>query len=170
MTKLISGRVKKTPSANVSSTRYQFLKLEEAEPDLGLPSADGQALFSNTAGGRYWATVSSGGGGGGGTLDVANTLIANANVVLNTMSANSIVLNGFNGSSTLPRFGGNVGQVVVATGSNAAVWANKFYFGQNPPNIAFYGDIWYNTSEYKLYIWVTDGAGEYWFDFIPPTF
>jgi len=57
MTKLLSGRVKKIPSANVSSTRYQFLKLEETEPDLGLPSTDGQALLSNVTGYRYWGNV-----------------------------------------------------------------------------------------------------------------
>jgi len=167
MTKLISGRVKKTPSANVSASRYQFLKLEEAEPDLGLPSSSGQALLGNVDGTRYWGTVSV---GGGGTSDVANSLIANANVVLNTMSANSIVLHGFNGSNTLPRFGGNTGQIIVATGSNSAVWANKFYFGASPPDYAYYGDVWYDTTEFKLFMWVTDGAGEYWFDFLPPTF
>ncbi len=54
MTKLISGRVKKVPSANVSNVRYQFLRLEEAEPDLGVPIADGYVLKSTLAGVRYW--------------------------------------------------------------------------------------------------------------------
>ena len=55
MAKLISGRVKKIPSANVSNTRYQFLKLEEAEPDLGLPSSNGYVLTGYTDGTRAWA-------------------------------------------------------------------------------------------------------------------
>ena len=159
MTKLISGRVKKTPSANVSALRYQFLKLEEAEPDLGLPSSNGQALLGNVDGKRYWGTVSTTGGGGSTDIAnvalIANALVTNASVVLNTMSANSLVLAGFNGSNTLPRFTGNIGQIPVATGSNTTVWASKFYFGEFPPYYPFYGDVWYDTTEFKIYMWVS---------------
>jgi hypothetical protein len=42
MTKLISGRVAKVNSANVSADRYDFLSLDEAEPDLGLPAVAGR--------------------------------------------------------------------------------------------------------------------------------
>jgi hypothetical protein len=55
--KLVSGRVEKISSANVSADRYQFLSLREAEPDLGLPASDGQVLASNTQGGRYFVTL-----------------------------------------------------------------------------------------------------------------
>ena len=54
MTKLISGRVKKTPSANVSASRYEFIRLEETEPDLGLPAANGYVLTANVDGNRAW--------------------------------------------------------------------------------------------------------------------
>ena len=54
MTKLISGRVKKTPSANVSASRYEFIRLEETEPDLGLPAANGYVLSANVDGRRAW--------------------------------------------------------------------------------------------------------------------
>lgn len=37
MTKIISGRVKKTPQSGITSDRYEFLGLEQAEPDLGDP-------------------------------------------------------------------------------------------------------------------------------------
>ena len=37
MSKLISGRVKKTPQTEITSDRYEFLGLEQAEPDLGDP-------------------------------------------------------------------------------------------------------------------------------------
>jgi hypothetical protein len=174
MTRLISGRVKKIPSANVSASRYQFLKLEEAEPDLGLPTTNGQALLGNVDGTRYWGTVSVSGGGGG-SSDVANSLIANANVVLNvanvtTLSTSNLILSGYNGANILPKFAGNIGQVVVSTGGSGAVWSSKFYFGSLPPDFPFYGDVWYDTTDFKLYMWVTDGAGDYWFDFLPPTF
>ena len=174
MTRLISGRVKKIPSANVSASRYQFIKLEETEPDLGLPRFSGQALFSNVDGTRYWGTVSVSGGGGG-SSDVANSLIANANVVLNvanvtTLSTSNLILSGYNGANILPKFAGNIGQVVVSTGGSGAVWSSRFYFGTLPPDFPFYGDVWYDTTDFKLYMWVTDGAGDYWFDFLPPTF
>lgn len=57
MTKLISGRVGKVPSANVRADRYQFLELSEAEPDLGLPSQLGQVFTSDLSGNRYWTRL-----------------------------------------------------------------------------------------------------------------
>ena len=57
MTKLISGRVAKVNSANVSADRYDFLSLDEAEPDLGLPASAGQVLTSNITGTRSWLAL-----------------------------------------------------------------------------------------------------------------
>ncbi len=57
MTKLISGRVAKVNSANVSADRYEFLSLDEAEPDLGLPTSEGQVFTSNVTGTRSWLTL-----------------------------------------------------------------------------------------------------------------
>lgn len=57
MTKLISGRVHKVPSANVSAERYQFLEIAEAEPDLGLPLELGQIFTSDLDGNRYWVRL-----------------------------------------------------------------------------------------------------------------
>lgn len=37
MAKIISGRVKKTPQSGITSDRYEFLGLDQAEPDLGDP-------------------------------------------------------------------------------------------------------------------------------------
>lgn len=54
MSKLLSDRVKKTPAAEVSLDRYSFLKLSEAEPDLGVPSGNGYLLTSTTTGARSW--------------------------------------------------------------------------------------------------------------------
>jgi hypothetical protein len=54
MTKLISGRVAKVPSANVSADRYEFLDVSQAEPDLGLPPVSGYVLAANTNGTRFW--------------------------------------------------------------------------------------------------------------------
>ena len=57
MTKLISGRVKKIPSANVSASRYDFIRLSETEPDLGVPAANGYILTANVDGTRHWVPI-----------------------------------------------------------------------------------------------------------------
>lgn len=57
MTKLLSDRVKKIPATQVSADRYSFLKLSEAEPDLGVPSSNGYVLASQTDGTRSWVTA-----------------------------------------------------------------------------------------------------------------
>ena len=48
--KLLSGRVPVTGYANLSSDRYQFLGLSQAEPSLGVPSTSG-SLFTSTSNG-----------------------------------------------------------------------------------------------------------------------
>ncbi|NDG33611.1 hypothetical protein EB118_26585, partial [bacterium] len=57
---LFSGRVKKVKPANVSEQRYDFLKLSEAEPDLGVPETTDSAdvkriLLTDKNGKRYWS-------------------------------------------------------------------------------------------------------------------
>lgn len=69
MAKLVSGRVKRTPQVSISSERYDYLSLEEAEPNLGdplvgpssvegnpFPGGIGYILVSspNDIGKRYW--------------------------------------------------------------------------------------------------------------------
>ena len=55
--KLVTGRVGKIPSANVSADRYQFIQLSETEPDLGLPTQVGQVFTSDLSGNRYWSRL-----------------------------------------------------------------------------------------------------------------
>ena len=59
MSKILSGKVKKTPSSAVSSTRYDFIKLEETEPDLGLPAANDYVLTGKLDGSRVWVEINS---------------------------------------------------------------------------------------------------------------
>ena len=68
MGKLISGRVKKTPQTGITSDRYQYLGLDQAEPNLGdpligpssigakpIPPGQQYILVSTgIAGDRYW--------------------------------------------------------------------------------------------------------------------
>ena len=73
MSKLVSGRVKRTPQSGITSDRYDFLGLEQAEPDLGDPIVGPSSVTGNPAppgtqyvlvsvggqtGKRYWVTGS----------------------------------------------------------------------------------------------------------------
>jgi hypothetical protein len=57
MSRLISNKVKKTPSSQVSEDRYNFLQLSDAEPDLGIPAGNNYILSSNTFGQRSWLNI-----------------------------------------------------------------------------------------------------------------
>lgn len=49
MARLVSGRVKKTPQSGITSDRYEFLGLEQAEPDLGDPLVGPSSIAGNPA-------------------------------------------------------------------------------------------------------------------------
>ena len=53
---LLSGRVKKTPSSLVDPSRYEFISLEQTEPDLGIPPFNGSVLISTVEGIRSWTS------------------------------------------------------------------------------------------------------------------
>jgi hypothetical protein len=52
--RLLSGRVLKKTGADLEQSRYEFLDLASAEPDLGQPNFDGAVLISDADGSRYW--------------------------------------------------------------------------------------------------------------------
>ena len=49
MGKLVSGRIKKLPQSGITSDRYEFLGLEQAEPDLGDPLVGPSSVVGNPA-------------------------------------------------------------------------------------------------------------------------
>ena len=57
MARLLSGRVKVTSPTGVSTDRYSYLKLEEAEPNAGVPDVSGYVLASDSDGGRFWRSA-----------------------------------------------------------------------------------------------------------------
>ena len=54
---LFSGKVLKVPSNQVSADRYTWLKLSEAEPDLGVATIDGGLLYSDNLGTRTFSDI-----------------------------------------------------------------------------------------------------------------
>jgi len=60
MAKLVSGRVKRTPQVSISSERYNYLSLEESEPNLGDPLVGPSSIGANPfAGGTAYVLVAS---------------------------------------------------------------------------------------------------------------
>jgi hypothetical protein len=65
MSKLTSGRVKKLPQSGLTSDRYQFLGLDQAEPDLGSPLIGVSSIGAKPVPpGTQYIMVSSGSGSG----------------------------------------------------------------------------------------------------------
>ena len=56
MSRLLTGRVVKTPNNAVPADRYQFLGLTDAEPNLGNPTGSDGVLASTVEGYRYWTS------------------------------------------------------------------------------------------------------------------
>jgi hypothetical protein len=50
----LGGKIRVNDPANASSDRLQYLNLENAEPNLGLPAGDRYFLRGDTNGNRYW--------------------------------------------------------------------------------------------------------------------
>ena len=105
-TRLVSGRVVTSNSANVPSDRYQYLDLSSAEPNLGTANV-GDVLTYDTAypGTRRWipqsSVVNTVGQQG---FDKANSAYAQANVTaggLVTANANIVILFGTNASQNI---------------------------------------------------------------------
>lgn len=93
-----------------------------------------------------------------------NVLTVNGNIAIANTTA--IVIGGSPG---------NVGQVLTSNGT-ATYWSTKYYYGDTPPDFSLlnYGDIFFyidNPNSFqRLYMWVTDGSSDYFYDFLPPTF
>jgi hypothetical protein len=107
MTRLISGTIKKTPSANADPNRYTWLNLQNAEPDLGVPSSNGSLFVSSTTGTRSWTD----------TITIAGA-VATINTL--TVSGNS----NLGSNSNIKISGGSPGQFLVSDGSNNLIWSS----------------------------------------------
>lgn len=83
---LISGRVPVTTAANVAASRYQYLDLSSAEPNLGTSSNNGDVLIydSTVTGGRRWIPQS----------DIVGSIGIFAYGAANTAAANTVYLSG----------------------------------------------------------------------------
>lgn len=104
-TGLISGRVKKVPATNADPNRYNWLNLQNAEPDLGVPTSNGSFFTSDSNGNRSWSN----------TITVANSTATIKNLVI-TQTTNLGAI------SNIVIFGGSVGQVMTTDGAGNLSW------------------------------------------------
>lgn len=110
------------------------------------------------------------------TATISGNLTANnANIVAN-LSVGNLLLSSAESGIYIDGNGGNIGQIPTATGLNSIEWRDKFYVGPLPPQAdgisPNYGDIWFyvENGETRMYMWVTDGESDFFYDFLPPTF
>jgi hypothetical protein len=144
--KLLSGRVKVTPSANVTEDRYQFLGLEQAEPNLGIAPADGYVLIydSNAPGQRNWSSTSllSGGLTAQSAFDAANSASIYANSSFVVANSASIYANGAfvsansassyaNGAFITANSAASYANASFETANSAGVYANAAFAAAN---------------------------------------
>ena len=83
--RLISGRVPVTSAANVAASRYDYLELSSAEPNLGTGNTGDVLIYdSSLPGGRKWIPQG----------DIRGSIGESAFVEANTASANTLYLSG----------------------------------------------------------------------------
>ena len=106
------------------------------------------------------------------TLEVAQNANIFGNLIVSS-NINTLALNTFAiaiGGNT-----GSSGQVLTSNGVGT-IWASKYYYGDSPPEFGSlnYGDIFFYIDTpnnfTRMYMWVTDGSTEFFYDFLPPTF
>jgi hypothetical protein len=66
-TRLLSSRIKKNVGASLAPERYEFLSLENAEPDFGFPTLDNSVMGSAADGTRFFFNTA--------TTNLAETLV-----------------------------------------------------------------------------------------------
>jgi hypothetical protein len=107
MTRLISGKIKKTPSANADPNRYSWLDLQNAEPDLGVPASNGSLFVSSTTGTRSWTD----------TITIAGA-VATINTLTVTGNSN------LGSNSNIKITGGTPGQFLITDGTDNLFWSS----------------------------------------------
>jgi hypothetical protein len=128
----------------------------------GANGSNTQIQFNNS--GNFGASANLTFNSSNNLLSLVGDLSVTGNIALANTSAIKI------GGST-----GTAGQVLTSNGTNT-YWSTRFYYGDTPPNFATlnYGDIFFyidNPNSFqRLYMWVTDGSSDYFYDFLPPSF
>ena len=98
----------------------------------------------------------------GNTLYVGNVALSDNNGTLQVTQANGYVAP----VATSIGLGSANGQMLLSN-SITTFWHSLYTLSATPPSNPNYGDIWYYTVDNKPYMWVNDGGGSFWLDFLP---
>ena len=150
--RLVSGRVKKLTGAALDPNRSSYLDVGNAEPDLGLPSINGQVLVSTTAGARSWSTVTSLTGSVGFTGSQGYTGSRGAGF---TGSLGFTGSRGYTGSAGSNGFTGS-------TGYSGSKGESSFTYGATAPVNPTVGDRWLDSLTGAELVWTNDGDTTQW--------
>ena len=168
--RLISGRVPVTSAANVAETRYQYLDLSSAEPNLGTGNT-GDVLTYNSSypGGRRWIPQA----------DIAGSIGQSAYVEANTASANTLYLSGVditqnNRITVLEGINPTQNTNITHADTKAQAAFNKANTGaratasNTAPTGNTVGDLWLSLTDETLYMYSYDGVSNNWIDISGP--
>ena len=162
MPKYLSGRAKRVPQDRLSEDRYQYLGLDQAEPNLsdplvspGVPSGAQYQLVAIPAfpGKRYWVPV------GGGLVPGAITIFDEDSPV---SSSSSITQLNFVGAAVTANV--SVQSPSGHPGIAATVTVIPVTVGETPPNTPTpnEGELWWESDTGDLYIYYNDGDSSQW--------
>ena len=162
MPKYLSGRQKLRPSNKLTEDRYQYLGLDQAEPNLadpltspGVPGGTQYQLIAVAGydGRRYWVPV-------GGSLQPGAITIFDEGTPVS--SASSITQVNFVGAAVTAAAG--VQSPSGHPGIAATVTVIPVTVGENPPNTPTpnNGELWWESDTGDLYVYYNDGNSAQW--------
>ena len=162
MVKYLSGRQKLRPSDKLTEDRYQYLGLDQAEPNLadpatspGVPSGLQYQLVAVTGyeGRRYWVPV-------GGSLQPGAITIFDEGTPVS--SASSITQVNFVGAAVTANV--SLQNPSGHPGIAATVTVIPVNVGDSPPNYPTpnEGELWWESDTGDLYIYYNDGNSAQW--------
>ena len=161
MPKYLSGRQKLRPANKLTEDRYQYLGLDQAEPNLadpltspGVPSGTQYQLVAVAGydGRRYWVPV------GGAVIPGAITIFDEGAPV---SSASSITQMNFVGAAVTAQV--SVQSPSGHPGIAATVTVIPVNIGENPPaSPPITGELWWESDTGDLYVYYDDGDSAQW--------
>ena len=163
MVKYLSGRQKLRPSDRLTEDRYQYLGLDQAEPNLadpatspGVPSGLQYQLVAVTGyeGRRYWVPV-------GGSLQPGAITIFDEGTPVS--SASSITQMNFVGAAVTAQV--SLQNPSGHPGIAATVTVIPVTVGDSPPigvGVTNNGELWWESDTGDLYVYYDDGNSSQW--------
>ena len=160
MPKYLSGRAKRVPQDQLSDDRYQYLALDQAEPNLADPltgpSVPSGAQYQLVAvpgfpGKRYWVPV------GGGLVPGAITIFDEGSIV---SASSSITQLNFVGAAVTANV--SVQSPSGFPGIAATITVNPVSITDNPPLNARNGELWWESDTGDLYVYYEDVNSAQW--------